>query len=77
MKSKNINISSNKRIAYIESCKIIILIKIKLSKTSVIKSIHLQKITIIVFYLKSSMTIHHLIMFDFRNFFLSSMKLIH
>ena len=68
MKSKNINVSSNKRIAYIENCKIIVLMKIKSSEISIIKSIHLRKITIISSHSKISMKIHHLTMFDFRNF---------
>ena len=69
MKLKNINVSSSKRIAYIENCKIIISVKIKSFEISVIKSIHLRKTTIISFHSKILMKIHHLTVFDFRNFF--------
>ena len=66
--SKNINVSFDKRIAYIKNCKIIISMKIKLFKTLIIKLIYLRKIIIISFHLKISVKIHHLIVFDFRNF---------
>ena len=68
MKSKNINVSLNKRIAYIENCKMIVSIKIKSFEILIIKSVHLRKITIISFHSKISMKIHYLIVFDFRIF---------
>ena len=68
MKSKNINVSSNKKTAYINNCHITVSMKIKLFEATVFKFVHLQKITIISFYLKILMKIHHLIMFNFRNF---------
>ena len=43
--------------------------KIKLFETSIIKSVHLRKITIIFLHSKISMKIHYLIVFDFRDFF--------
>ena len=68
IKSKNVNVSSNKRTIYINNCKIIVSIKIKSFEIAVIKSVHLQKIIIISFHLKFSMKIHYLTVLDFRNF---------
>ena len=68
MKSKNINVSLNKEIAYIENCKIIVLMKIKSFEISIIKSVHLRKITIIFPHLKISVKLYHLIIFGFRDF---------
>ena len=65
---KNINVSFDRRIAYIENYKIIVLMKIRLSETPIIKSVHLRKITIISSYSKISMKVHYLIVFDFRDF---------
>ena len=69
MKSKDINVLSNKKIAYIKSCKIIVSVKIRSFEILIIKSVHLRKITLIFFHSKISMKINHLIVFNFRDFF--------
>ena len=64
MNLKNINVSFDKRTAYIENYKIIVSVKIKLFEISVIKLIHLQKIIIIFFHSKTLMKIYYLIVLD-------------
>ena len=69
MKSKNINVSLNKKTAYIDNCHIIVSMKIKSFQAAVSKSVHLRKTIIISSHSKISMKIHHLTVFDFRDFF--------
>ena len=64
MSSKDIFVDSEKHTIHIESCKVIVSMKVKSSNAIVSKSIHLRRTTFISSRSEISVEIHHLIVFD-------------
>ena len=65
---ENIIIFIESRIAHIDNYDVIVFLKFKIIETVVVKLMHLRKITIISFKMKSSIEIHHLTVFNKKIF---------